>query len=69
MKRGQEIKVSRVPTRQGYVWEGYWEEDQIHGIKAIPMGRIRTVYTGGMVGIAEYKTKAIWLDIGGYLIL
>ena len=62
MKRGQEVKVSRVPAGKGYVWEGYWQEDP-NGIVAIPIGRIRKVKR------YVYEAEIIWLSIGGYLIL
>jgi len=63
MKRGQEIKVSRVPAGKGYIWEGYWQEDPVRGIVAHPVGRFRKVQR------YVYNAEAVWLDIGGYLIL
>ncbi len=62
IKRGQEVRVRRIPYAQGYVWAGYWEEDS-NGIIAHPVGRIRKFRR--YVHSAEF----IWLDIGGYLIL
>ena len=62
VKRGQEIRVRRIAQAQGYVWAGYWEEHP-NGEVAVPVGRIRKIRR--YVHMAE----AIWLDIGGYLIL
>ena len=103
MKRGQEIRVSRIPHASGYVWEGYWEtvpdsryknagggdcfcpncraevtmvwdgdagcyicpSCKEEGVLAHPVGRVRKVYSGGGI----YSADAIWLDIGGYLLI
>jgi hypothetical protein len=65
MVRGRQINVTRIPYGQGYVWEGYWMEDPNGEVTAIPVGRIRKVYrVGGL-----YSANAIWLDIGGYMVL
>ncbi len=64
IKRGQEVRVRRIPHAQGYVWEGYFEEHP-DGKIATPIGRIRKLYRAGGL----YSASVIWLDIGGYLIL
>lgn len=71
IKRGQEIKVSRIPYAQGYIWEGYWQEDPTGDTIAIPVGRKRKLlrHAAGTFSFSENITEAIWLDIGGYLIL
>jgi hypothetical protein len=60
--RGKPICVRRIPEGEGYVWDGYWTIDP-GGIEAIPQGRLRKIER------YCHKAYAVWLDIGGYLVI